>query len=1265
MKDSFAIIEEKLNGFIRRFYTKKLFLGLLFFVVFAVVAFSFSFFAESYLYFSPLVKTFLFYSFIFILASDLVFFVIVPLLKIFKILPVISYEEASKIISAYFPESKDTLLNLIQLHYQQNAGADSELLLAAVDQKSEIMIPLSFISAVDFKSTFKYLGLSLALIFLISLFTTFNFDRFKRGASQFINHTAYYQPENPYSFTLNNDELLIGRGEDFTVSAQIEGPSYPNDVFLNLRGNSYRMNIDSTGFYSYTFRNVSSDLDFNFTYLGFDTEIYSLKVFDKPSVSNFTVSVTPPAYTELKGGDFENTGDLSVPRGSLVTWNFSLQNADQLLFYCDSLLTDSLKVASSGEVSLRKTALKDFSYNYALTGGNGYDSTFSSYSLKVIPDVFPSIEVVSSADSSSLNAMYFSGNISDDYGFHSLQFVYFEKSNPKQLFTENIEFVPTAINQDFFFYFDFSKFKSTVDYYFEVKDNDAVSGFKSSKTTLSSYNLLTPEQKEQRLSDLNNSLYDKINDSKSLLDQITKDLDDFLKSVSGNNNLSDFEKQSKIENLLEKQNRFEQLLKQISDDNFRKDLFQNNTENIPPDVLEQQKQMQQLWNDLLNDDVKELLDQINKLKDNLSERNLRDQIENLKFDYSQIQEQLERNNQLLQYFSTEKKLNDLTQDLHKLSEDYAEFSRETFKEDSQNPSQKNRKKKDKDSQNQANNNSDNNNSDNKNSDNKNSDNNNSDNQNTDNINADNQNSDSQSDSELNSDNNFEDFKEQFESLKEKYEELMKQNSELGEMKLNIDSLFEQFKQISDELEQQSKDFEQMQNVQNNQNFQNPDKNKDNSNQNNQQNGSENNQNNQQNNTEQNLTNQQNNSDQYQNNQQNNTDLNQNNQQNNSNPNQNNQNNGSENQNSNQNNNSNTPQNRQNLQQQMQQTSEKIQQLADQMNGNNQGAKQKKNTENLNDVRQILDNLVNLSFSQEELSDYTNSSQNNALFYQELSRRQLALRNDFNLVRDSIYALAKREPKLGHAVYSKIDDINTSITQSLSFINDNNKNRSAIVQRNTLTGLNDLALIFSEIEQNMQQQMQQGGSSGEDSNEPVETRNKKRAQQRQQQYQQAKSNQQSLIQSLQQMIKQMQEGKNPSSQQMAESLRMQEMMQQYLQQLQNSSSPQNQQTKDALNQINQLIEQNKRDIINRNITPNLLDRQNQVLKKLLDAENAERHQEFDENRESNTGNNFDNRTNAPDLPFKKQQGTKEFIFRNYLNIDLFYLDKYNLYMQNIK
>lgn len=1197
MKSEFPIIEQKLENFIRKFYTNKLVLGLLFFVVFGVVAFTVSSFAESFLYLSPLVKTFLFYSFIFILLSDFVFFILFPLLKIFKILPVISYEEASSIISNYFPESKDTLLNLLQLHYQQDSG-DSELLLAAINQKAGIIYPLNFSSAINYKSTLRYLTVSLLLILIFSIFATTNFDRFKRGASQFLNYSTVYEPDNPYHFSLLNNKLSTGRGEYFTVTATVDGPSVPNDVFINISGNAYRMNVDSTGFYSYTVRNVSSPINFNFTYLQYNTGDYLLNVFDKPSLNGFNVRIIPPSYTNLDASDFDNTGDLVVPRGSQISWNFDVLNVSTLKFYTDSLLTDTISV-SQNQVSVKKTALKDFTYNYSVHSENGLDSTFSPYNVTVVPDVYPSIEVVNSPDSSSMNAMFFSGHISDDYGFHSLHFIYYDKSEPKNLHSETIEIVPSSINQDFFFYFDFSKFKSTVNYYFEVKDNDAVSGFKSTKTVLSTYNLLTAEEKEQRLSDLNNSLYDKIDQSQNLLHDITKDLEDFQKSVSGNNNLSDYEKQLKIDNLVEKQTKLQDLLKQISDDNFKKDLFQNQSQ----ELSEKQKHMQNLWNELLNDDVKKLLDQINQLKDAINERNFRDRIDDLKFDFNQISEQLDRNNELLKYFSTEKKLNDLTQDLETLSKEYDDFSRETLTTDFKNIDGKSQK----DNSNIKENNQ-------KDSENKDSD----------KMNSDSQDSENSNEESLSS----EDFKEKFDALKEKYEELMRQNAELDNLKLNIDSLFDKFDEISKQLEHQSDQFDNLQNQQDKSKSENKsdDKNFKKGDKFDTQNAD--NRMSDPNNTG------------YQD--------------------QNNQNQDSQ----NPDNQSQSPQQqRQNLQQQMQKTAEEMQQLAEQMNGHQKGQQNIKQAENLNDVRQILDNLVNISFSQESLINYTKSNQTNAVYFQDLTKRQLSVRNDFALVRDSIYALAKREPELGHSVYSKIDEINSSINQSLSFIADNNKSRSAIQQQIILTNVNDLALIFAEIDQNMQQQMQ-SGQQGNDSEEPVESRNKKRAQQRQQQMQQAKQNQQNLIQTLHQMIQQMKEGNKPSSQQMAQSLRMQELLQQYLQELQQGSST-NPQTKQLYYQMQQLIEQNKRDIINRNITDNLLNRENQVFKKLLDLENAEKQQVFDEQRESRSGNNFDNKTSEPNFPLYKQQGSKEFIFRNYLDIDLFYLNKYNMYMQKIK
>ena len=67
MKSNFSVIEEKLNGFIRKFYSNRIILGILLFVmIFAVTGFV-MFLTEGFLYLQPYVKTVLFYFAVFLL----------------------------------------------------------------------------------------------------------------------------------------------------------------------------------------------------------------------------------------------------------------------------------------------------------------------------------------------------------------------------------------------------------------------------------------------------------------------------------------------------------------------------------------------------------------------------------------------------------------------------------------------------------------------------------------------------------------------------------------------------------------------------------------------------------------------------------------------------------------------------------------------------------------------------------------------------------------------------------------------------------------------------------------------------------------------------------------------------------------------------------------------------------------------------------------------------------------------------------------------
>ena len=348
---------------------------------------------------------------------------------------------------------------------------------------------------------------------------------------------------------------------------------------------------------------------------------------------------------------------------------------------------------------------------------------------------------------------------------------------------------------------------------------------------------------------------------------------------------------------------------------------------------------------------------------------------------------------------------------------------------------------------------------------------------------------------------------------------------------------------------------------------------------------------------------------------------------------------------------------------MQQSAEEMEELSQQMQGLNMQNQKKKYQENINDIRQILDNLLTISFNQESLIDKLKINTQSIYLSTDLLRAENSIQKDFMLVKDSIYVLAKRVPELGHAVYEKIDDVNTNFNKIFSGINSNSRSSVMSSQQRLLTNINDLALIFNEISDQMQNQQNQQGSQSQDQQQENTSRNKKEMQQREQSTQQMKSQQQSLKESLQQMLKQLQDGGKPSAQQLAESLKMQEMMMQKLQEMKGSSGLSGDEQK-LMNQIQQMMEQNKSDIINRNLDRRLLDRQDAIFNKLLDLEKAEKSQEFEEKRESKQGSDFQN-NNPNNLNLKlKDFGVKEYINYSPVNLNLFYQNIYNDYIQNI-
>ena len=162
-------------------------------------------------------------------------------------------------------------------------------------------------------------------------------------------------------------------------------------------------------------------------------------------------------------------------------------------------------------------------------------------------------------------------------------------------------------------------------------------------------------------------------------------------------------------------------------------------------------------------------------------------------------------------------------------------------------------------------------------------------------------------------------------------------------------------------------------------------------------------------------------------------------------------------------------------------------------------------------------------------------------------------------------------------------------------------------------------------------------------------------------------QEGLKQQMQDMINQMKNGgKSPGGQQsedLAKMLMQQELMQQMLNDLMNSGiSPE---SAKILNDINRMMEQNLSDIINGNITPTTINRQEQILTRLLQAENSEREREIDNKRKSNEAKEY--KLSNPDKAFhekEKEIRFNELLQMSNLKLNSFYNQKYKEYLKNL-
>lgn len=158
-------------------------------------------------------------------------------------------------------------------------------------------------------------------------------------------------------------------------------------------------------------------------------------------------------------------------------------------------------------------------------------------------------------------------------------------------------------------------------------------------------------------------------------------------------------------------------------------------------------------------------------------------------------------------------------------------------------------------------------------------------------------------------------------------------------------------------------------------------------------------------------------------------------------------------------------------------SQKMQEMSEELSASGSSSGESTIAEDAEMLRQILDNLVTFSFKQEKLFDQLESSDYEMAHYSSSVRKQKDLRNLFEHIDDSLFALSLRRAELSEFVNEQITEVYYNIDKSLESIADNKIYQGAAYEQYVLNASNSLADFLANLLDNMQQSMKAGSGSG--------------------------------------------------------------------------------------------------------------------------------------------------------------------------------------------
>ncbi len=1069
METGYGVLIARLDAFIRKYYKNQLIRGALYAIAFVTAIFIIVNILEYFAYFGILARTIIFWLFIIVNTYIIARYIIIPLLRLFRIGKILSHEEAARVIGKHFTEVNDSLLNTLQLKELSLKEAGSNALLeASIEQKTKRLHPIPFASAINLKHNRKYLKFALPPLAVLLVILIASPGLITGPSERILEYRTYFERPAPFQFEIMNKKLEAVQQEDYILDVKVRGDEVPEEVFIVTGGGRYRMIRENTVSFRHTFKNLQKEISFFIEGDGYRSKDYLLKLIARPVLVSFELELDYPSYTGKKDETLQNSGDIVVPEGTMVKWNMSTRDARKVIMgFVDKKV--ELKPERSNFFSFMRQFRSSQNYSVKVLNDFMVNKDTMGFTVSVVSDQYPGIQVETVRDSVYDKRMYFTGNIQDDYGCSNLLFRYRkigaggEGTAEQKLEFETVPIQPGVTQQQFYFFYDLTRLGveagDQVEYYFEVWDNDGVNGSKSTRTQKYLFKAPTLEELNEMTEQSNEQIKQKMEDAIRQTEQLQRELEKLDKKMTDKKTLN-FQEKKQVQDLLQQQQDLQLEIEKMSLMQQQNNIREQEYKDVDPELVEKQKQLEKLFQEVMTDEMKELFRQLQEMMDKLDKKQVNEMIDKMQLTNEDMKKELDRNLELFKQLEFDKKLSETIEELNKLAEEQEKLANES----------KNDKV------------------------------------------------------------DSEDLKLKQDELNKKFEELREELKKLNEM----NNALEEPKDLKN-TEQQEEDIESKM---------------------------------------------QQSSDQLGKNK------------------------------------------KQGASKSQQEAAEQMEEMADQMQQMQNEMNAEEQEEDINALRQILENLVSVSINQEALMKQFGKINLNDPRFVKMMDRQKEIKDDVGMIKDSLYALSKRQPMIESFVNKEISDIDREMMKILEALHNRSVPMATGHQQYVMTSVNNLALILAESLDQMQQQMQNMANSSCKGGKC-----KKKSGQGKPSAGTMKQLQEQLNKQMQQLKEQM-EGKSPGgkggnqsmSEQLARLAAQQEALRKMLQEFGEEDKRNGGKNSGNISEMMKAMEQTEQDLVNKMITNETMKRQQEILTRLLESEKAEKERELDEKRESNESKN---------------------------------------------